>query len=839
MTQFSSHSISTTQVGVETVDIEPALVDAVLDQVPAQMQSDSPEPGASGSDRNGHGSDESARIATPLLQLVMETIWNQERAEGSWVMRLVTLEKLEGVERIVDIHLAKALSKLTEEERQIAIDCFDHLVTPSGGKIAEAVPNLARRTSHDEESVAGVLARLDPERILRPVPAAPGLDPMRFRRFEIFHDVLAGAINRSIAARDEERLEREKREAEERARTDRSRRSDQIGGPRSPSPSWPRALVAVVIAIVAWRSAVGAKDAAHSRQLAASAMNDMSSDPQLSLSLALQAVGASDLPVAEQALHQAYEHVQVEASTRADGIVFDVAFSPNGQFVAAVTSAGDIDIWGIGGGADAVTAIRNPSVTAVAFSPNGRTLVAVGSKGVADVYPFDSGRVSDPRTFSIDNDERLDVGVNDVVFEPNGAGIATVDEDGHLCLYALDGSPQVPCSPAIPNPNFASGQTKFLALNTVSISGDGSRLVTSSYDPAGSFSQVAIWSAADLSSPVSSVPVPAYEQIEDASVNPDGTEVATASGNGTARVWDVSGATPTEVGDLDTVGFTSLALFTQNGDVVTSNDDGQTTVWDPSTDQQLTNLDCDCGVVYAVAVDPSGAPRIVTGSQDELLRLWDSDPRQLERSSTVTNKGVGPAVFVPGSDVIATGTDDDQEAFWNVDTNAKTTISGVESASFAKPRGYFVVANLDGGVSEWSFAQGSEPSQFTKGNGIDEVAVSPNGRYMAVASGSEAFIVPYPNGYGAEFGNPKVVAGSTINGLAFNKSGTEVLASYQGLSQYPGGRAVMWPTKVLASKPDSGHPKARAQCVFTAPHGPAPWCSMLNSTNQVHGSSRL
>ena len=47
--------------------------------------------------------------------------------------------------------------------------------------------------------------KLDHERIVRPIPAAPGQDPMRFRRYEIFHDVLAPTINRAIAAREEQR----------------------------------------------------------------------------------------------------------------------------------------------------------------------------------------------------------------------------------------------------------------------------------------------------------------------------------------------------------------------------------------------------------------------------------------------------------------------------------------------------------------------------------------------------------------------------------------------------------------------------------------------------------
>ena len=54
---------------------------------------------------------------------------------------------------------------------------FDHLVTPSGGKIAESVSDLAHRTGHSDEQSGSVLHKLDRERVVRPVPAPPGQDP--------------------------------------------------------------------------------------------------------------------------------------------------------------------------------------------------------------------------------------------------------------------------------------------------------------------------------------------------------------------------------------------------------------------------------------------------------------------------------------------------------------------------------------------------------------------------------------------------------------------------------------------------------------------------------------
>lgn len=160
------------------VTIQDGLVEAVLDQVRVDDAGGDPVQGRAATADNGDG-----RVATPLLQLVMETIWQRERAEGSRELRLSTLQNLQGVGKILDTHLAKALDGLGGHERQAAIDAFDYLVTPSGGKLAESVPDLAHRTGHSEERVGSVLDKLDHARIVRPIPAPPGQDPLRSRRY--------------------------------------------------------------------------------------------------------------------------------------------------------------------------------------------------------------------------------------------------------------------------------------------------------------------------------------------------------------------------------------------------------------------------------------------------------------------------------------------------------------------------------------------------------------------------------------------------------------------------------------------------------------------------------
>ena len=70
-------------------------------------------------------------------------LWDEEKKHGSRRLRLATLKKLGGAPRIVRTHLDKTMRKLKRRQRRMAVDIFRDLVTPSGGKIAHTVDDLA------------------------------------------------------------------------------------------------------------------------------------------------------------------------------------------------------------------------------------------------------------------------------------------------------------------------------------------------------------------------------------------------------------------------------------------------------------------------------------------------------------------------------------------------------------------------------------------------------------------------------------------------------------------------------------------------------------------------
>ena len=135
------------------------------------------------------GATTAPRIEAPYLQLVMQRLWEEERAAGSDVLRVETLERLGGAQHIVEEHLEGAMAELTAEQKDVAARLFNHLVTPSGTKIAHDVSDLA-----DFGQVTGAERRsrcsttLSERRILRSVEEGGRV------RYEIFHDVLAEPV---------------------------------------------------------------------------------------------------------------------------------------------------------------------------------------------------------------------------------------------------------------------------------------------------------------------------------------------------------------------------------------------------------------------------------------------------------------------------------------------------------------------------------------------------------------------------------------------------------------------------------------------------------------------
>jgi WD40 repeat protein len=108
--------------------------------------------------------------------------------------------------------------------------------------------------------------------------------------------------------------------------------------------------------------------------------------------------------------------------------------------------------------------------------------------------------------------------------------------------------------------------------------------------------------------------------------SPDGTQVATGSSDGSARVFGA--ATGAEISRLGHDGPVTAVAFSPDGtQVATGSSDGSARVFGAATGAEISRLDHD-GPVTAVAFSPDGT-QVATASNDASARVWWADHSQL------------------------------------------------------------------------------------------------------------------------------------------------------------------------------------------------------------------
>ena len=222
------------------------------------------------------------RVEAPYLQLVMQRLWDEELASGTTVLRVATLERLGGARSIVEEHLEGALDELSADQKDIAARLFNHLVTPSGTKIAHDVGDLADFGRASEDELRPVLATLTARRILRSFEEGGSV------RYEIFHDVLAQPVltwrTRHLTEREIDRQLAEGRRRRRRLQSLFALALVALG-----------LMAAVTVFALSQRSEARAQAReARANQLEAISSTMLDPDPELSLILALEAARVAE-----------------------------------------------------------------------------------------------------------------------------------------------------------------------------------------------------------------------------------------------------------------------------------------------------------------------------------------------------------------------------------------------------------------------------------------------------------------------------------------------------------------------------------------------------------------
>ena len=682
----------------EHVVAEPEFVEAVLDQV-ATGRLELVEAGRGGLEDTAPD----GGIEAPFLQLVLERLWTAERGAGSQRLRLATLDGLGGCEAIVHEHLARALAALGPAEKDLAASVFDHLVTPSGTKIAHRASDLAEYASVGEQELVRVLDTLGRERILREVDGANGGG----RRYEIFHDVLADPV---LAWRAERRLERERHEAERK-----HRRLLALA-----ASSLVALAITAGVAVFALTQRSQARSAARralARELDATALTSLAVDPQEGLVEALRAARLSPGAQAEDVLRTTLLASRLRAVLPAGGPVTSADYSRDGRLILTASVDGKARIYDARSHHLLRALEAHSPLAGAAFSGSDRLVVTDGHDGAARVWVTATGH--ELRALMHRRS------VLSASFSRSGGLLVTASADRAARIWRVGSWKELA---VLRHP----GPVRGAVFNR-----DGSLVLTRSSDRYGRLFDARRHRLLRRFDQGGTVTVAAF--------SPNGRYALTAGANRTARIWSVrDGRLLREL--KGHVGRVLTAVFSPRGNLVaTGSSDGSGRVWSLPAGDLVTVLLGHANYVVGAAFSPDGFS-LVTTSVDRTARVWQPGTGDLRAVLAGDTESVTGTAFSPDGSAVVTASEDGTARVWDpqIQPTLHLLLRGdepVQSTAFTPDgKGVLVVVEGTAGASIRDASSGRLVAQVPVGATLADGALSSDGRRLAVASGRSVIV---------------------------------------------------------------------------------------------------
>jgi WD40 repeat protein len=199
--------------------------------------------------------------------------------------------------------------------------------------------------------------------------------------------------------------------------------------------------------------------------------------------------------------------------------------------------------------------------------------------------------------------------------------------------------------------------------------------------------------------------------------SPDGALLATASDDGTARLWNVAEGTVRAVLTNHTGGVWGCAFSPGGVLLATTSDDRTARLWRVDTGLEAAVLHGHSDWVTSCAFSPDGA-LLATAGQDGTVRLWTVADHTVRAVLTGHIGGVWGCAFSPDGALLATAGQDGTVRLWTVADHATALVlSGhageVRDCAFS-PDGTVLAATCQDGTARlWKVADGTATAVMT------------------------------------------------------------------------------------------------------------------------------
>ncbi|MBN2507070.1 MAG: serine/threonine protein kinase [Verrucomicrobia bacterium] len=466
--------------------------------------------------------------------------------------------------------------------------------------------------------------------------------------------------------------------------------------------------------------------------------------------------------------------------------VYCAVYSPDGKTIATASADRTVRLWNAADGAPLeVIEDYGDSVLCVAFSPDGRQLAYAGGSGDTIHPSADTTiRILDLETRRSRSLSGHSHTVAGIAFSHDGSQIATASWDltagvahtrtgsevktlfkgtgfgGYLSVALSPVEPLCALGGGVMGLTKADAGVHVIDLATgteshvfeghampirgLAFNPDGTRIASASFD-----GTVRVWPARPLPEFLS---LEGHDQaVWTVEVSPDGHHVATGSLDQTAKVWEL------ETGRLVTsvpVMFPVLSLaFSPDGKrLITPGSKATAQVWpldlEDSTSYPAQNrpipiltLGGHAQMVTAVAYGPGGR-HLATGSKDRTARIWASDSGQLLLTLVGHGGWILSVAFSPDEKQVATASRDHSARIWETQTGRLLFVleghtGPVLDISWSPDASLIATASQDATARLWDARTGAALLPPLRGHrdGVSSVAFSPDGRRLATAAG--------------------------------------------------------------------------------------------------------